>query len=245
MNYECNAEFLKQVTDPLAGWLYSLTAIRTLDLLDWQVANGVRGGLFEIGVYQGKYFSVLLRSGNAAGENIVGVDTFQFAPLPQVMDLLGKNGVDTSRVRMIERPSTKVAASEVTGLLGGKARFISIDGSHLKPDALNDLRLSDELLSDQGIIAADDVLNCLCMGVTEAVCEFLPTMKSRLVPFGYLPNKLLFCRPAMRETYTRVLEDALLAHPHDQIGENFKNNHQRDRRSVITEFVGSPVLVAS
>ena len=137
MSYECNVEFVKRVMDPIQGWVFPLTAVRTLDLLEWQETNNVRGGLFEIGVFCGKYFSLLLHSGNAAGETVLGVDTFEFAPLPQVMDLLGRNEVDISRVQMIERRSTEVTAAEVLRRLGGPARFISIDGSHLKPDVLS------------------------------------------------------------------------------------------------------------
>ncbi len=80
MNYQGNVEFFKRVTEPLQGWLLPQAAIRTLDLLDWQVANRVRGGLLEIGVFCGKYFSLLLHSANAAKEKILGVDTFEFAP---------------------------------------------------------------------------------------------------------------------------------------------------------------------
>jgi hypothetical protein len=245
MNYQGNVEFFKRVTEPLQGWLLPQAAIRTLDLLDWQVANRVRGGLLEIGVFCGKYFSLLLHSANAAKEKILGVDTFEFAPQNQVLDLLGRNGADARRVQMIQRSSADVTAAEIIACLGGSARFISVDGSHLKPGVLNDLRLSDQVLSDQGIVAADDFLNCLCMGVAEAILAFLPASKSWLVPFAYIPNKLLLCRPAMRDTYAKVLEAALLAHPYDAIGEQFKNTHGQDRNKVFTELVGSPVLVAS
>src|SRR5580704_9674733 len=108
--YQYNVEFINRVTDPIQGWLFPLTAVRTLDLLDWQAACGVRGGLLEIGVFCGKYFSVLLHSANATGENVVGVDVFEFAPVNQVLDLLGRNGGDASRVQMIARPSSKVTA---------------------------------------------------------------------------------------------------------------------------------------
>lgn len=245
MNYESNVEFLKRVSDPLQGWLLPQAGIRTLDLLDWQAANGVRGGLLEIGVFAGKYFSLLLQSSIATQESILGVDTFQYVPLAHLMDLLGRTKLDIGRVQMIARPSSKVSAREIIRCLGGRARFISVDGSHLKPDVLHDLYLSDKVLSEQGIVAADDAFNVLCLGVNEAVCEFLPRFKRRLVPFGVIPNKLLLCRPAMRDVYAKVLEDALLAHPHDQYGENFKTMRGIDRGNVFTNFFGSPVLVAS
>lgn len=243
MAYQDNVEFLKQVSDPIQGWLMPQAAIRTLDLLGWQVASGIRGGLLEIGVFCGKYFSLLLHSANVAGENIAGVDTFEFLPPDQVVDLLGRNGVDSSRVRLIQRPSADVTAADIIGCLGASARFISVDGSHLKPDVLHDLRLSNEVLSDEGIISADDFLNPLCLGVAEAIFEFLPANKSRIVPFAYITNKLLLCRPAMRDTYTRVLEAALLEHPFDAIGEQFKARCEQDRKAAFTDLVGSPMLL--
>lgn len=243
MAYQSNVEFLERVSDPMQGWLMPQAAIRTLDLLDWQVANGIRGGLLEIGVFCGKYFSLLLHSANAAGETIVGVDTFEFLPPEQVVDLLGRNGADSSRVQFLKRSSTDVTAADIIDRLGTSARFISVDGSHIKPDVLHDLRLSSDVLSDEGIIAADDFLNPVCLGVAEAIFEFLPANKSRIVPFAYITNKLLLCRPAMRDTYTRVLEAALLEHPFDAIGEQFKARCEQDRKAAFTDLVGSPMLL--
>ncbi|RUX96610.1 MULTISPECIES: class I SAM-dependent methyltransferase [unclassified Mesorhizobium] len=236
--------FLKTVVDPIQGWLVPYTAIRSMDLLEWQITNGVRGGLFEIGVFCGKYLSVLLQSANATGEAIVGVDTFEAVPQNQVLDLLGRNGANSDRVQLIQGKSVDVSAADILGRLDGAARFISIDGSHEKSDVLSDLRLCDEILSDQGIISADDFLNCLCLGVTEAIFEYLKDHKS-IVPFCYLPNKLLLCRKSMASTYTSVLEQANNRSPFDGIGKRVAETAAQDRSKIFTAMAGSKVLVLS
>jgi hypothetical protein len=245
MNADQKREFLGRVTDQIQGMLLPLAARQTLDLLDFQEARGIKGGVLEIGVFCGKYFSLLLHSANTTGCTPVGIDTFEFAPENQVLDLLGRNGADSSRVRLLSGRSRDFSASEVRKHLGEPARFISVDGSHEKPDVLYDLSLSDVVLGNEGIVAADDFLNCVCLGVNEAIIEYLAKSSKDLVPFAYIPNKLLLCRPKMRETYADHLLSALLADPFDEIGRRVCETARADPSKIYSTLAGSPVLICS
>lgn len=232
--------YISQVVEPLQGWLYPYTAIRSCDLLDWQVANEVPGALLEIGVYAGKYLSVLMRSAHQRGDPVVGVDTFEFTSQDYVRGLLQKRGVPEVDLTFVQKKSVDVSADDLKELLPGGVRFASVDGSHEKNDVAHDLRLCESALGDKGIIAADDFLNCLTMGVGEAVIDFLRETQDRIVPFGYVPNKLLMCRPKMAEIYSSVLLDFAQRNPFNDMGKTFA-----DRGLTQTRLVSSPVVVLS
>lgn len=236
--------FIQRVVDPIQGWLLPFTAARTMDLLAWQEANGVRGGLLEIGVFCGKYFSILLDSANRSDDPILGIDTFEFAPENQVLDLLSRNGANADRVQFVRSPSTEISPSDILSRLNVPARFISVDGSHAKVDVAHDMVLADAVLSEDGIIAADDFFNCLCMGVAEAIISHIGSSKT-LVPFAYLPNKLLLCRPASAEKFINVLLDSNRLAPFDHIGETANATASEDMSKLFTVLNNSRVLVLS
>jgi hypothetical protein len=75
-------EFLREQVHKVKGRLNDYAAIRTIELLHWQEARGMSGPVLEIGVFAGRYFSILLRSAIRTGSVAVGVDTFQWVPQP-------------------------------------------------------------------------------------------------------------------------------------------------------------------
>jgi hypothetical protein len=75
---EGNYEFLRRVVHNIPGWLQDFAAILTMDLLAYQERQKIAGSLLEIGVFQGRYFSVLLASALRTDSRLVGVDTFQY-----------------------------------------------------------------------------------------------------------------------------------------------------------------------
>jgi len=245
MNADQKRDFLRRVADPIQGWLLPFAAMRTMDLLDFQEARGFEGGVLEVGVFCGKYFSLLLHSANTTNGAAVGIDTFEAAPVNQVIDLLGRNGADASRVQMLTGYSREFSADDVRAHLRGPARFVSVDGSHKKPDVIYDLLLSDAILAAEGIVAVDDFLNCLCLEVTEALIEYLAISRATLVPFAYIPNKLLLCRNGMCEIYARHLLSTIRADPFDEIGRRFCETSRSDETKVFSTLAGSRVLICS
>lgn len=57
-----NVEFQDSVVEKTEGWLIRFTSLRTMDILDFQRDKGISGPLIEIGVFCGKYFSLLARA---------------------------------------------------------------------------------------------------------------------------------------------------------------------------------------
>lgn len=201
--------FLEEYVAKVPGWLFDYTAARTMDLLRWQEEQKKEGSLLEIGVFAGRYFSILARSALRTGSRIVGVDTFQFVSEQELHEQHLRFILELHPdVVFLARPSTAVTAQTLLAVLELPARFISIDGSHEAADVHWDLRLAEELLAPDGIVAVDDFLNPLTMGVGEGVHRFFSVPRA-LAPFGYVVNKLFLCRPACTQTYSKVLAQAV------------------------------------
>ena len=120
-------------------------------------------------------------------------------------------------------------------ILAGEARFISIDGSHQYRDVLWDLRIANRMLNTRGIVAVDDFLNPVSLGVTFATCHFLDRCPD-LAPFASITNKLFLSRPFMAETYRQFIEDRIMADT-DEKSRNFQKgvvgNHRENVEAVL------------
>ncbi len=211
-----NRLFIASVVERIEGWLDRYAALRTIDLLRSQEAGGVCGPVYEVGLYHGKYFAVLLRSAVITGDRAVGIDSFDYVPREQFdrefmeQARLGDLGrIGSVDLRIMEGPSRSWTDTEVMAALGAPARFISIDGSHEHDDVLWDLQVAERLLSEAGIIAADDYLNPACLGVNEAINRFLIATPD-VVPFANVANKLFLARPNRAEQYRDELERCIL-----------------------------------
>jgi hypothetical protein len=64
--------FLKEIVDVIPGWLIDYTALRTMDILRFQEQCRLDGSILEIGVFAGRYFSILLRSAQKLNSTIIG-----------------------------------------------------------------------------------------------------------------------------------------------------------------------------
>jgi hypothetical protein len=222
--------FLRDVTSLIPGWLVDYSALMTMELLHWQERSNVKAPLLEIGVYAGKYLSILLRSGAQTGDNVYGLDTFDLVSEESALGYLQQNPIGAMPI-FIKAPSTNFTASDLLQRLGAKPRFISIDGSHEFDDVFHDLRLSEELLDSRGIIAVDDFLNPMAFGVMEAVNMFMSTPRS-VRPFFYTGNKLYLCRPNRVDTLIAVLEAYMLADSIEPWSEMFRNTLASSRQNV-------------
>jgi Methyltransferase domain len=208
--------FLAHVVERIEGWLDRYAAKRTIELLHCQEAHGVHGPVYEVGLYHGKYFAVLLRSAVITGDRAVGIDSFDYVPRGQFdhefveqarLHDLGRIGAID--LRILDGPSRIWSDAHVMAALGAPARFISIDGSHEHDDVLGDLQVAGQLLGEAGIIAADDYLNPACLGVNEAINRFLIATPD-IAPFAYIANKLFLARPAWAERYREELERCIV-----------------------------------
>ena len=241
MPIEDKNAFLREVVHTIPGWLEDYTALRTMDLLEWQEQNGVRGPLLEIGIFAGRYFSLLLRSASRTGDAIVGLDTFEWIDEPAVRTHLAK--VDANhQARLVTGYSTGKSAADLLELLGGNPRFVSVDGSHERNDVFWDLRLVEAILASNGIVALDDFLNPLTLGVNEAAHLFFSQPRN-LAPIAYIANKLFLCRPSAANRMRGVLEEMIVADQIEPRSQGFRERATHGRHHIEQKLWGHSLLV--
>jgi len=239
-----NVEFQDSVVEKTEGWLIRFTSLRTMDILDFQRDNGISGPLMEIGVFCGKYFSLLARAAQRSGDRLLGIDTFQWKDETHVRKMLSSSD-ETSKadVTLWHRLSSACSVDDILTQLGGKARFISVDGSHECDDVFLDLQLCENLVAHNGIIAADDFLNPLTLGVNEAVHKFFAVPRL-VIPVAYIANKLFLAHRASAAQYKEMLEAAILADEIEPQAKHFRAQLAKGRHFVEQPLWGHKILVA-
>jgi hypothetical protein len=236
-----NYKYLHDYVRPIPGWLNDYAAIRTMDLLTWQEQNGVHRPLFEIGVYLGRHLALMLRSALRTGDSVVGLDTFQYAPLDTVKTGLTQIA-DPDSIIWLQTYSTSCSSRQILQLLGGEPRFISIDGSHERDDVVWDLRLAEDILAPRGIVSVNDFLNPITLGVNDGVHNFF-AMPRNLAPVAYTTNKLFLCRPGQAASYRQAFEDAVMADQIEPRSATFRQSLTQGRHLVEQNLWGKPPLV--
>ena len=251
-------DFLANVVDRIEGWLDRFAAKRTYDLLLAQERHGVRGGLYEVGLFHGKYFSLLVDAGFRSAAPILGIDTFDYVSHPDFlagfMAVMGPYRLHRAGqlsdfgAAVLQTRSTDIGAAAVrASLAGNDARFISIDGSHEFDDVLWDLGVARVLLAPGGIIAIDDYLHPICLGVTAAADRFLAGCTD-LVPFAYICNKLFLSRPGWADRYRQDVEAAILRDQADPKGRAFKvqsDSGKKGRGNIEARYAGYRILTVA
>ena len=229
--------------DKINGWLNRVTGIRTMEILEWQSAQGNKGDLLEIGVFCGKYFSLLVDAARRHDCHALGIDTFEFAPPQRVTkemtQLFGNNAGD--RFTLWKRPSSTVTALEVNATIRSP-RFISVDGAHDYGNVYRDLLLAEAVLSPGGIVAADDFLNPLTLGVNQAINHFLSQPRA-VVPVAFIANKLFLAHRSMESEYRTAIEELIVKGAEPQ-SVNFRRKMTHGRHHVEQDFYGHKVLIS-
>ena len=192
------------------GWLNVPASIVTLHLLRILPT----GPVMEIGVFRGKYLSILRGALGASGR-IVGYDIFDQAQAPLIETDFAEVFGTLGNVRLVQVDSTRLTPDRVLADCGGAPVFISIDGSHEGDPVLSDMTLAVAVMDEAGIVAMDDFLNPVALGVNEAVGRFMCAPDPGLVPFAYVANKLFMCRPAFHAAYLRSVEEHMVQRGND------------------------------
>lgn len=205
--------------DAVPGWLSREAQVFTEHLIDLHWRTRCITGVLELGVFKGKYLSLLAACTRGAGAPLVGVDAF-----------LQRHGVKlipehrASAEAEIVRAVASVAGPDVVPtLIGGYTRevddselralapkgysFVSVDAGHDADDVEIDAALAERLLAPVGIIAFDDVFNGATPGVAEGLFRYMLAKPRDIAPFATCGNKLFACRPAVHKEYHAFTED--------------------------------------
>ncbi len=189
---EADKQFLAEPFHSIEGWCVDEPAWLTTYLLRLQQSENRVAPCFEIGVYKGRYFSVLVNGARAANQDVIGFDTFAYCPIPVVEETVRVATGSLEGVRFVQGDSTKMSTADLSEQLGGrKAAFCSVDGGHTPAEVLSDLLLSESVLEPWGIVSVDDFYNPMAIGVTEGVMRFWLQHETNLDPIAYCRNKLL------------------------------------------------------
>jgi len=199
--------FVQDRLGRIEGWLLDGAALMTLALLRAQEQAGISGFAFEIGVFRGKYLSVLYQGTLDAGDRVVGVDTFEWSTQEETLANFTAAFGEHDRLTLFKQSSRTLGTETILEAGGGrKPRFVSVDGDHTADAVHADLILCSTLLGERGIIAIDDFLNPHAIGVSEGAYRFLLGAEgASFKPFAYCQNKLFVCRS---EDHAFYLEQA-------------------------------------
>jgi len=214
-----------------------------MEILRYQEETKITGSVMEIGVLCGKYFSILARSAQRTDSKLLGIDTFQWNPESRVLETLAMSS-ETNRVDvcLLKIMSSECSPGELLDLLGDRPRFISIDGSHECEDVYLDLVLCEQILSKRGMIAVDDFLNPIALGVNEAVHKFFS--HPRLVlPVAYISNKLFLAHRSCAPDYRQMVEKSIVEDQTEPESERFRSSLLKGRHLVEQSLWGSKVLI--
>ncbi len=231
----------------IEGWMSDEAADLTRRLFQWQRGMQAVTGVLELGVFKGKYLSLLASLAQGTGAPVVGVDAFtsrvgeQIPPADQdyarnaavatIMAMAPGSAAPTLLVAF----TADVGAAALQELCPGGYSFISVDAGHLASDVAHDLALVEMLLGERTIIAADDAFNAQTPGVMEALCRhFIGHPDTALAPFAWAGNKLFLCHRAMHPTLLAYVHDALQDPAALPYGAKSRALHAHNRQLAFT-----------
>ncbi len=202
----------------IEGWMADEAADLTARLFHWQRLGGAVTGVLELGVFKGRYLSLLASLAQGSGAPVVGVDAFTSRVGEQIpepdRDYARHAALATvsalapgSAPTLIVAFTSEVDAATLRELSPGGYSFISVDAGHLAADVAGDLALAARLATERTIIAADDAFNPQTPGVMEGFCRYFAAEPGTvLTPFAWAGNKLFLCH--------RDMHVSLLAYVH-------------------------------
>jgi hypothetical protein len=237
-------QFIAETLPSIEGWLLDDSALLTSALMRWQQEAGITGGVFEIGVFAGKYLSLLYHLTQQTADRVLGVDTFQWYPREKVDENFKRVFGNPDRLALVTGDSTQMQPAEIVKKLGRKPSFISVDGAHTASAVLNDLKISQEILAEGGIVAIDDIFNPRAIGVSEGAYRyFLSREGEGLAPFAYCANKLYAAHRADVARFNEVVWQFTRSNPGIKVADEFNRLLVNGRSWVEQELLGSPVVI--
>lgn len=237
--------FLTGPFHAIEGWCIDEAAWLTTHLMRFQQAENLLAPAFEIGVYKGKYLSVIQNCARGAGLDVIGFDTYEWVSAAVVEEGLRAAFGSMDGITLIPGDSTKMTPAILSNHLGSrKAGFISVDGSHTPDAVFSDLVLCETVLEPRGIVSIDDFLNPMAIGVTEGTLRFWHKAETNLVPFCYCCNKLFAAPKEVAERYSQQVLAFCEENQHLPAAKNMIDNKTlRGLHWAKQEFLGQQVWI--
>lgn len=243
-------QYLNKGYHDIAGWLHMPAVEATLMLADIQRAHLAPGPVCEIGVWEGRYLS-LLSFLPATPQRVLAIDPLYHggdrdAQLKRLQHNIATYARRPDLVTLLERDSKEVTPDAILATLGAKCQFVSVDGDHTMEGALHDLQIAEAITAEGGIVALDDIPNFSCPGVTEAIMRHALNESSQLAPFLLIANKLFLTQKSYCEVYRREVTARAGAGAAGDWGKKVLAHRQRMQAlNVPVRFLGQELLVAA
>ncbi len=242
---EPDVAFLKGTFPTIGGWCEAEAAWITTHLLRYQQSLGRVAPMLEIGVYMGKFFSVLQNCARTAGGGLLGFDTFEWVPTHAVEHNMRSAFGSLDGIRLIPGDSTKMSTADLNGHLGGHpAAFISVDGAHTPEAVFSDLSLSESVLAPWGVIAIDDFFNPTAIGVTDGTLRYWYKTETNLVPFCFCRNKLFVAHRDFAPEYAEQAVNFARENPElPGVSSMLSNWKTHGEQWVHQDFLGTKIWI--
>ena len=201
------------------GWV-NVKILGMIDFLDYLPINK-KGGICEIGIHHGRFFLALHQLLDKEHPVAISyaVDVFDRQDLN--IDNSGAGRYDIfrenikqydhrhkgQRIKIIADDSTNTE-SEIKNIPNSTIRFMSIDGGHTVEHVINDLKIAERILSNEGVVILDDINNHWWMSVTEGLCKYMMTSPP-LIPFAVGDNKMFLCKMSYHPYYIQKMQESI------------------------------------
>lgn len=242
---ETDVEFIQNGFQKIKGWCLDRAALVTCCLLRRQAQGGHSGGAFEIGVFEGKFLSVLYHVAREFDLPVVGIDTFAWSDKNLVLGVFSEVFGSNRSLALYQADSRTLRPPDVLGYFGGrKPAFISVDGDHNAAPVCADIELAEAVLAEGGIVAVDDFLNPSAIGVSEGTYRFFFEKPRLLRPFCYSANKLFLAEPRYHEFYRSGIIEFARQRPDLHPNREFVHQLSSTPEYVDQALLGAKVLIS-
>ena len=186
-----------------------------ISVMQWQ--HGIYGSVGEIGVYKGRYSSILAAvTHTPAGERFFAADIFEMkTALSEEQGRLGeflnamkaagftKDSTEpASKLHLFAQSSVYLSKMTFINQRLPSFRLLSIDGGHLRPIVLSDFEKAACIVRQGGIIVFDDALYKPKPEVRQGIEDFFKMYGSdAFKPLAVSYNKLFVCSSDYHATY--------------------------------------------
>jgi hypothetical protein len=202
-------EDYKQNFDVVQGWADP----KLFDTVQIMADCGInrRGGVAEIGVHHGKFF-ILLNQVTEITDVSYAIDVFGMQHLN--IDKSGEGNKSIFMQNLADYDKHKGANTVIlemdslsfsSQVIPSSLRFISIDGGHTVEHTINDLKIAERLIANEGVIILDDIMGVYWCGVTEGYIKYSMTHPT-IVPFAMGHNKLYLCKLSHYDYYFKLFK---------------------------------------
>jgi hypothetical protein len=141
-------QFLNGPFKAIEGWCMDEAAWLTTHLLRYQQSKQRTAPSFEIGVFYGKYLSVIQNCSRTVKQPVFGFDTYEWVPVSTVEAQMQMAFGSMEGIRLVPGDSTKMSSADLSAHLNGeKVGFVSVDGAHTPDAVFSDMGLTESVLA--------------------------------------------------------------------------------------------------